>query len=107
MENPLDDFGPHAATLVGSIDNHIPNGCSVDKIRQDTSKSNQPLAVPRTNGEIGMLEHDFGLIQGSVLGPWRLSKEFKKLRHVRKFVLRIADSRLEGWRHLILQYPSN
>jgi len=79
MENPLDDLGPHALTLIGPIDNHIPNGRPVDKIREDTPKPNQPLPVPRANGEICMLEHGFGVIQGSVLRPWRLTKESKKL----------------------------
>lgn len=107
MENLIDDLGPYALTLVGPIDNHIPNRRPVDKIREDASKSNQPLTVPSTNGEIRMLEHFFGVSQGSFLRPWRLTKESKKLRHFRKFVMRIADSRLEGWRHLILQYPSD
>ncbi len=75
MKNPFDDLCADPLPLIGPIDNHIPNRRPIDKIREDASKTNQPLAVPGTNGEIRMLKHFLCVSQGSILRPWSLTKE--------------------------------
>jgi hypothetical protein len=54
-----------------------------------------------------MEEHFLRVFERSALGPGGLVEKPKELRRVRRLVMRVGDSGLEGWRHLILEYPPN
>ena len=54
-----------------------------------------------------MKEHVLRIVERSALGPGGLVEEPKELRRVRGLAMGVADSGLEGWRHLILEYPPN
>jgi hypothetical protein len=52
-----------------------------------------------------MTQHFLHVTDRSTLGPWGLVEQLKQLRWVRRLVMGVGDGRLEGWRHLVLEYP--
>ena len=107
IEDAPDDFSPDALSLVGLIDDHIPNSRAIDEIGEDTAEADQLITVPGTEGHISMLQHGFGIVGGSILRPRRLMEQPKKLRDFGWIAMGVGDGGLEGWRHLILEYPPN
>ncbi len=51
-----------------------------------------------------MAQHVLRVTEGSVLGPWSLVEQLEKLGRFGGVLVRVGDSGLEGWRHLILEY---
>ena len=72
IENTLHDLGPYTLPLIRSVDNHIPNGCAIDKVGEDSAEPDQTISIPGTEREIGMVKHFLRVTEGSVLGPWSL-----------------------------------
>lgn len=107
LEDALNDLGSHALALIRPVDNHIPDRCAIDKVGEYSTEPDETLTIPRTEGQIGMEQHFLRIIERSALGPGGLVEEPKELRRVRRFVMGVGDSGLEGWRHLILEYPPN
>jgi len=107
LEDALNDLGSHALALIGPIDNHIPDRGTIDKVGEYSTEPDQTLTIPRTEGQIGMEEHFLRIIERSALGPGGLVEKPKELRRVRGLVMGVGDGGLEGWRHLILEYPPN
>ena len=107
IEDASDDLGPHAFSLIRSVDDHIPDRCAIDKVGEDSAEPDETIPIPSTDGQVGMAEHFLRMTERSVLGPWGLVKQPKELRRVRGFVMGVGDNGLEGWRHLILEYPPN
>ncbi len=105
IEDAPDDFSPDALSLIGLIDNHIPNGRAIDEIGEYAAEADQLITVPGAENHISMLQHGFGIIGGSILRPRRLMEQPKKLGDFGRFVMGVGDGGLEGWRHLILEYP--
>ncbi len=106
-EDAADDLRPHPVTLIAPVDDHIPNGRAIDEIGEYSSKPHEMVAVPCTERHVGMTEHFFGVLERSTLGPWGLLVQAQKLGRVRRLVMSVGDSGLEGGRHLVLEYPPN
>lgn len=105
IEDALDDLGAHTLPLIRPVDNHIPDGCSIDKVGEDSAKPDQTISIPGTEREIGMAKHFLRVTEGSILSPWSLMEQLKELRWIRRLVMGVGNSGLEGWRHLVLEYP--
>lgn len=100
-----DDLGPHPLPLIRPIDDHIPDRCAIDKVGEYSTEPDKTISIPRTKSQIGMAQHFLRIIERPSLGPWGLVEQPKELRRVRWLVMGVGNSGLEGWRHLILQYP--
>jgi hypothetical protein len=107
VEDASDDLGPHALPLVGSVDDHVPDCCTIDKVGEYSTESDETVPVPCTESQIGMAKHFLRIIKRSALGPWSLVEQPKELRCIGRLAMGVGDGGLEGWRHLILEYPPN
>ncbi len=91
IENAANDLGPHALPLICPVDDHIPDRCSVDKVCEYSTESDEPISIPSIEGKVGMAEHFLRIIERSTLGPWSLVKQPKELRCVRGSIMRVGD----------------
>ena len=105
IEDTPDDFSPDALFLMGLLDDHIPDRCAIDKVGEYSAEPDETTSIPRTKSQVGMTQHFLCIIKRSALGPWGLLEQPQELRGVRGLVMGINDGGLEGWRHLILEYP--
>lgn len=103
MKDSLDKIGSDAMPLMGFVDDHIPDGSTIDKVRQHTDESDQMIAVPRTQCHIRVAQHVPNIFERPFLGPGCLMKQLEKLLRLKLFFFRERDDRLEGRRHLGLQ----
>lgn len=55
IEDPSDNFGPHALPLIGPIDDHIPDRGAIDKVCQDSTEPDETIPIPSTEGQVGMV----------------------------------------------------
>lgn len=72
IEDTLDDFHADALLLVGFVDDHIPDGGTVHKIREHAAESHQLIAVPCAECDMSMAQHFFRIVERPVLSPGRL-----------------------------------
>jgi len=107
VEDASDDLGPHPLPLVRPVDDHVPDCCAIDKVGEYSTESDETVPVPRTESQVGMAKHFLRIIKRSALGPWRLVEQPKELRCIGGLAMGVGDGGLEGWRHLILEYPPN
>ncbi len=47
VEDALDDFSPDSLSLIGFIDDDIPDGSAVGKIGEDSAEPDELITVPR------------------------------------------------------------
>jgi len=104
IQDALDDLGADPLALVGLIDDHIPDGRSVDIVREYPSKPDQHVTVPGRYGDIGMAQHFTCVLKDPSFGPRRLLVEADQLGWVEVFLLNEGDGGLEAWGHLVLDY---
>src|SRR5215217_1455225 len=71
-QNALDYFCSDPLCLIGLIDNHVPDRCPIDEIRQDTTDSDQMIAIPGTERQIRVTQHFPRLFEGTIFRPWSL-----------------------------------
>ena len=105
IEDASNDLGSHALSLIRPVDDHIPDRCAIDEVGEDSTEPDEATSIPGTERQIGMAEHFLRVIERTILGPWGLVEQPKKLRCVRGIAMGVDDDGLEGWRHLILEYP--
>jgi len=103
-KNALDDFGADALLLVSFIDDHIPDGGAIYEICQYPPEPYKLIAIPCTERYIGMAQHVFRIVERPVLCPGRLMEQPKKLGRFEFFLFGKGNCRLEGRRHLVLNY---
>src|SRR4029077_3881018 len=106
IQDALDDLGADPLALVGLIDDHIPDGCSVDIVREYPSKPDQHVTVPGRYGDIGMAQHFTCVLEGPTFGPRCLLVEADQLGRVEVFLLNEGDGGLEAWGDLVLGFLS-
>ena len=104
IQKPLDDLGADSLFLVGLVDDDVPDRCTIDKISQNTPKSDQLIPVPCTERHVGMPQHVLRILKRPTLGPGRLMEEAKQLGCLEFFLFGKGHCGLEGWRHLVLNY---
>jgi hypothetical protein len=105
MKYVLHEVGADVSTLIGLIDNDVPNRRTKDIIGQHSSKRNEPLTVPRRHDKVCMSQHLPCLVGRSALRPGSLLIETNELRGVDIVAVRERNSALyalEGRRHLVL-----
>lgn len=54
IENTSDDLGPHALSLIGPVDDHIPDRCTIDKVGEYSTEPDETISIPNTEGQVGM-----------------------------------------------------
>lgn len=79
VENTLNDSSADTLLLVGLIDDDIPNRRPIDEIRQHAPESDQKIAVPCAERNIGVAKHLLGVLDRSMRCPGGLMKEPKQL----------------------------
>lgn len=106
MEDALDEFGADPLSLIGLVDDDVPDRRTVDIIGQHPPKPDQSVAIPRTDKQIRVRQHLFGIGIRAALGPGRLVKETGQLRGIEFARLGKGNGRLslEGRGHSVLQY---
>ncbi len=105
IEKPLYDLGADSLFLVGLVDYDVPDRRAIDKISQNTPKSDQLITVPCTERHVGMTQHVLRILKRPILCPGRLMEEPKQLGCLEFFLFGKGNRGLEGWRHLVLDYP--
>lgn len=86
IEDALDDFDADALLLESFVDDHIPDGRAIHKIREHAAEPHQLIAIPRTKRHIGMAQHFFRIVERPVLSPGRLMEQPKKLGRLKFFL---------------------
>lgn len=86
IEDALDDFCADALFLIGLVDDHIPDGCTIHEIREYAAKPHQLIAVPCAKRNISVAQHLFRIVERSVLRPGRLMEQPKKLGRIEFFL---------------------
>ena len=74
-QNALDYFGPDPLCLIGLIDDYIPDRRPVDEIRQDTTDSDEMIAIPGTERQVRVTQHFPGVLEGTIFRPWSLMEQ--------------------------------
>ena len=82
IEESLYDLGADSLFLIGFVDDDIPYRRTIDKIRQNTPKSDQLIPVPGTERHVGMTQHVLRILKRPVFCPGRLMEEPKQLGFV-------------------------
>jgi len=104
IQKPLYDLGADSLFLIGLVNDDVPDRRTIDKIRQNTPKSDQLIPVPCTERHVGMTQHVLRILKRPILGPGRLMEEPKKLGCLGFSLFGKGHCGLEGWRHLVLDY---